>query len=162
QPDNVATLVQRAGVEIELGRLDAALADSDRALKLSPDDSGAVYRRAPPPAGEGGGEGGHAAFRRLKEIRLQNGTSRQTFDAMLAVLPELATETSADPVAKRLIDKAAALIAKKSYGVAIGILEEAIQLDVKAKAAFELLAEAHFERDDNSKFGDHMASINRA
>ncbi len=149
-------------MEIELGRLDAALADSDRALKLSPGEFGAVYRRATALTGKGEWKEAIAAYGRLKEIGPENWSGRQTSDAMVAVLPDLAAETSAEPVAKRLTDKARGLIAKKSYGTAIGILEEAIQLDVKASAAFELLAQAHFERDDNSKFGDHMASLTRA
>jgi tetratricopeptide (TPR) repeat protein len=159
QPDNVQALVQRAALEIELGRLDAAIADSGRALKLSPDDAGAVYRRATALTGKGEWKEAIAAYARLKEVFRKDWGGA---DAMLAVLPELAAESSAEPVAKRLTDRARALIAKKSYGAAIGILEEVIQLDVRAKAAYELLAQAHDERDDNTKFGDHVAAIHRA
>lgn len=160
-PGSSATLANRAGVEIQLGQLDAALVDVDRAIQLNPNELAAFYRRTTVLVGKGEWNQAKAAYERLLKLGPEDWSGRPVATTMLAVLPELANDPSSDSISKRLADKARGLIAKKSHGAAIIILEEAIQLDVKNKAAFELLAQAHFERDD-SRFGDRRASINRA
>lgn len=159
-PDSAATLSDRAGVEIQLGKLDAALADVDRSIKANPAELAAFYRRSTILLAKGQWTEAKAEYERMLKLGPDDWSGRLVAKDMLAVLPELAADKSTEPIAKRLIEEARALIAKKSYAPAIVLLEEAIQIDVTAKVAFELLAQAHFERDDN-KLGDHRASMNR-
>lgn len=160
-PNHVPCLIMRGAAKFELGRYDDALEDCEQALKVEPGQHGALFHRASCYLAKGEWEKAKADYERVVRDAPKDWDWRTRATAILSILPDLAGEKSGEPLAGRLVAKARALMEKKDYTPAIGLLEEVLRLDCKSKEGYEAIALAHHFRDDNSK-GDHRAALDRA